>query len=205
MAPAGRRPALDLPPPTGTAWRVPGCRTADLPVGSGSPHWGYQRIAGEVGGLGVEVSPTTVAKVPRRHPLRRQGPKGLPAPSAHRVRRALKGHRELRERGAGTARRARLARPDQWGSPVPSGQAGAVGPAGPAGRAGATGPSDGYHVSTGETGLSAAELTSHVTTPLPGGSYTSSAKVIVTNSDLTRAHSVPCDLTISGTELDRMT
>src|SRR5205807_706353 len=60
-------------------------------------------------------------------------------------------------------------------------------------------------IPSADRGPSAAELTSHVTTPLPGGSYTSSAKVIVTNSDLTRAHSVPCDLTISGTELDRMT
>jgi putative transposase len=35
-----------------------------------NPRWGYQRIAGELRNLGVEVSATTVAKVLRRHRLR---------------------------------------------------------------------------------------------------------------------------------------
>ena len=40
----------------------------------------------------------------------RRGPKGLPAPTAHRVLGALKGHRELKDRGVRTARRGQRAR-----------------------------------------------------------------------------------------------
>ena len=38
-----------------------------------NPHWGYQRITGELNGLGIAVSATTVAKILRQAGLRPAG------------------------------------------------------------------------------------------------------------------------------------
>jgi len=36
-----------------------------LPLARENPHWGYQRTAGQVSGLGLQVSATTVRKILR--------------------------------------------------------------------------------------------------------------------------------------------
>jgi len=76
---------------------------------------------------------------------------------------------------------------------------------GPAGPAGARGPSDAYHSSASETGVTASELSSHLATSLPAGSYTGNAKVVVTNPDPTQTHTVTCELTMSSADLDTST
>jgi hypothetical protein len=60
-----RGEALDLYASTGSTTRRAGGSSVDRAVCPGESRWGYQRIVGELKGLGVRVSTTTVKKILR--------------------------------------------------------------------------------------------------------------------------------------------
>ena len=70
MASSGRRPPLDLPRSAGRPGISAEVTELICRLARENPRWGYQRIAGELAGVGVQVSPTTVGKVLRRHRIR---------------------------------------------------------------------------------------------------------------------------------------
>src|SRR5262249_54614913 len=63
LAPPARRAPLDLPPPTPGPPLERSLRGLIVRLAEENPRWGYKRIVGELKGLGVGVSATSVRKV----------------------------------------------------------------------------------------------------------------------------------------------
>jgi len=78
MAPgAGRKEVDQAPPEAGQAGHRSGDQEPGPAPGPRDPRWGYRRIQGELLGLGIRLSATSIATILRRaglHPAPRRGP-----------------------------------------------------------------------------------------------------------------------------------
>src|SRR5262249_61428632 len=78
LARASRGKSLDLRATARSPADRPSGSNADHSPGTGKPAWGYQRIVGELKGLGVVVSATSVKQILREQQLgpagKRRGP-----------------------------------------------------------------------------------------------------------------------------------
>lgn len=91
LAPSPRRAPLDLPElRAGSPPIDPEIRALVLRMARENPRWGYQRIVGELAGLGVSISATTVRKILASTGLGPAGARGGPSWSEF-IRRQAKG------------------------------------------------------------------------------------------------------------------